>query len=234
MNKLILANHKMLLNFKDIENYLNNLPNNLDNVIFFPSTIFIPYFKEKKLNIGIQNISNYETGNYTGEVSAQQVSSLDISYALVGHSETRNNLNDTNNKINNKIKLCIKNNIIPVLCIGEDYNEYTLNKTKDVIKKELDECLKGVEGTKLLIAYEPIWKIGQDKLLDVNEMQSIIIYIKNIAKNYKFNDIMVLYGGNVNKENINNILNTSIDGVLIGSASTNINEFKKILEVTNK
>lgn len=98
MNKLILANHKMLLNFKDIENYLNNLPNNLDNVIFFPSTIFIPYFKEKKLNIGIQNISNYETGNYTGEVSAQQVSSLDISYALVGHSETRNNLNDTNNK----------------------------------------------------------------------------------------------------------------------------------------
>ena len=232
MNKLILANHKMFLKYDDIKKYLDKLPNNMDNVIFFPSSIFIPYFKEKKLTVGIQNISTHEIGNYTGEISAKQISSL-VSYALIGHSEVRNNLNDTNNKINSKIKLCIENNIIPVLCIGEDYNEYTVNKTKDVLKKELDECLKGIVGDKLLIAYEPIWKIGQDKPLNVNEMQNIITYINDISKKYQFNDIMILYGGSVNKENIENILNTSVDGVLIGSASTDIDEFIKILEVTN-
>lgn len=233
MNKLILANHKMFMNFDDIKIYLEKLPNNLDNVIFFPSSIYIPYFKEKNINVGIQNISSHEKGAFTGEVSAIQIRSLDIKYALIGHSEIRNNLHDTNSKINKKIKLCIENNITPVLCIGEDYNEYTLNKTEDVIKKELTECLKGISGDKIMIAYEPIWKIGQDKPLNVNEMQKIIDYIKRVIKNYKFNDIIILYGGSVDENNIKEILDTSIDGVLIGSASTDINKFLKILEVTN-
>ena len=232
MNKLIIANHKMNMDFDNVKNYLNKLPNNLDNVIFFASSLFIPYFKEKELNIGIQNISVHENGSFTGEISINQVKSLGVKYVLVGHSEVRKNLHDSNKLINEKIKLCIKNNIIPVLCIGEDYNEYTLHKTKDVIKKELDECLKGIRGDKIIVAYEPIWKIGQDKPLNVNEMQNIIDFIKNIINNYQFNDTMVLYGGSIDENNIKEILDTNVDGVLVGNASANIDKFKKIIEVT--
>ena len=173
-------------------------------------------------------------GSYTGEISINQVKDLDIKYVLVGHSEVRKNLHDTNKDINEKIRLCFKNNITPVLCVGEDYNEYTLNKTKDVIKRELDECLKGISGNKIIIAYEPIWRIGKDKPLNVNEMQNIIDFIRNITKNYSFNDIIILYGGSINENNINEILETRVDGVLIGNASTDINKFRKIIEVTNK
>ena len=228
MNKLIVCNMKMNLNKNEIDSYLDKLKDkDLSNVIFCPTSIYLPYFIKNKLNVGIQNISRFESGAHTGQISIKQVSSLDIRYSIIGHSETKNDLDE----INEKVKLCSKYNITPIICVGEK-EEQDIYKTQELLENSLDVILKNVDLNKVIIAYEPVWMIGSNNKLNTNTLHDIINFLKKIVQKYNIDDIIFLYGGSVNKTNIKEILSIpNIDGVLIGNASTDINHFLEILEV---
>ncbi|MDD3187627.1 MAG: triose-phosphate isomerase [Bacilli bacterium] len=225
--KLIVGNMKMNMSLSDIKYYIENL-NYKDNVVICPTSIYIPYFM--KYNVGIQNMFYEDHGAYTGEVSPSQCSSLNVKYAIIGHSERRNIFNESDETINKKLASSIKNSITPILCVGEHDGE---DRTM-ILSNELDKDLSGLENIdKIIIAYEPIWAIGTGKIPTNEEIFNTIKFIKDyILNKYKVN-VKVLYGGSVNEKNIDTLNQISnLDGFLIGGASTKVNEFNKIIEVT--
>lgn len=231
--KIIAANFKMNLTKKEIDNYLKEIDNKkINNVIFFPSNLYIPYFS--KYNIGSQDISFKEIGSITGDTSIKQYLDFNIKYVLIGHSERRKYFNDSK-YISDKVNLALKNNIIPIICVGETEEEYNNNLTKKVLKDELDEALENnitLLNNKIIIAYEPVFSIGTNKVLDIKEIENIVSYIKSYLKNTYLLDIKVLYGGSVNLNNISNLENISnLDGYLIGNASL---DAKSFLDLTSK
>lgn len=223
MEKLIVGNLKNYMDAYDTSTYLKQI-DKIENVVLCPSNIFIPYFLNKKFEVGIQNIYlNDKT--CTGEITAKQAKSLGVSYVIIGHSERRTNFIETNIVVNHKIKEALKNNLKVILCIGETLEEKESNKTIEVLEKQLNECLKDIDKD-VIIAYEPIWAIGTNVVPTISEIENNINKIKEI-RNTK-----VLYGGSVNSSNISEIIKVT-DGVLIGKASTDVVEFLKIIEVVN-
>ena len=227
MNKIIVANMKMNLNNNEIKKYLDSLNNKeLENVIFCPTNIYIPYFIEKDLNVVIQNISKYENGNHTGEISCNQASSIGVKYAIIGHSEIK----DSKETINKKIKLCKQNNIIPILCVGE--RKKSIYK-RQIVKRQLDNYLKNISMDKIIIAYEPVFMINSNNTINVKYLEKMIKYIKKITQKYKINDIIVLYGGSIDKNNIKSINGIKdLNGFLIGNSSLKVDKLLYLKEVT--
>lgn len=229
MKKLIFVNLKMYLNtIKDIQNYIDNLKKEKDKIVIFPQTIYINEFIKNNFHTGTQNISAYEKGAHTGEISALSVKDIGAEYVLIGHSELREYEN--NKTINQKIKSALDNNLKVVLCIGENLESYNQNKTKEIIKNQIEKALEKI-NQEIIISYEPVWAIGTGLTPKEEEIKDIIDYIKNLF-NYQ---IKVLYGGSVSEKNINKLKQIkNIDGFLIGSAAVNPNNLKKIIEVTQK
>lgn len=232
--KTVVANLKMNLIKEEILEYNTKISNYINqniNLIICPTSIFLPLFNSK-LNLGSQNVCLEEKGSFTGEVSAIQLTSLNVKYTLVGHSERRGNFNELDHDINKKIKVSLKNNIKVILCIGETKEEREENLTFNVIQREMINALTGINDiSNIIIAYEPIWAIGTGLNADVNDIDEIAKFIRRFIKDEYQKSIDILYGGSVNNDNIDTIINiNSIDGVLIGGASTNIDNFIKLLD----
>lgn len=234
--KILIGNMKMNLTLSEIKEYINEMKE-YNNFIICPSSLYIPYFMEEGFEVGIQNISEYGQGAYTGEISVTQANSMNIKYSLVGHSERRKNFNETDEIVNKKLRKAVSNNINSVLCIGETLEEKENNLTKEIIKKQIINDLKEVDEfyfKNIIIAYEPVWAIGTGIVPSIEDINEIINYIKDfINTNYGFNP-KVLYGGSINENNINN-LNTinNLDGFLVGGACLVPEKFIKIIETIN-
>lgn len=239
MNKIIVLNHKMNLNYDELEEYIEKINKVKTNnkIIVMPSYLYIESFiKKSKYDIGSQNISNKLYGSYTGEISIIQLHSLGIKYSLVGHSEIRSNFNEIDEIVNEKVRLCLNNDIIPIICVGETLSEKQNGDTFIKINNQISHAVLGLddisEKKEIIIAYEPIYAIGTGKTLTNEEIGKVINYIYEIISKYKNIEFKILYGGSVNKENIKRILNIEkIDGVLIGTVSSKINEIIKIIEM---
>ena len=232
-NKLIVGNIKMNMKFGELSNYLNYFKNiNRDNVVICPSYIYIPYFLNYNLNVGSQNVCAYEDGGYTGEVSAKQLSSIGVKYTIIGHSERRIKLNETNKEINEKIKKSLEANLKVILCIGETLEELNLLKRELVLKRQIRDSLYNIEDlSNIVIAYEPVWSIGTNKLPSINELEEIIKFIKELVYHMYKIDIKVIYGGSINERNVDNFNKIkNLDGFLIGSASINPISFLEIIK----
>lgn len=228
-NKIIIGNMKMYLNFDDIKNYLDKTNDTLLKAIISPSSIYIPYFLDKGYKVAIQNISEHDNGAYTGEVSASQAKSMNIDYVILGHSEVRKNLIENNYKINQKIKNCLEQDLKVILCIGESKEERDNNKTKDIIKKQLDLCLKDIiDYDSIIIAYEPIWAIGTGIIPSNDEIRKILEYIHSLYK------VKIIYGGSVDEENIKTLNKIDLDGFIIGSSCINPDKFIEIIKTIDK
>lgn len=228
-DKIIIGNMKMNLTLNDINYYLENIKGiRYDKLVLCPTNIYIPYFLNHNIKVGIQNVFYKDMGSFTGEVSAYQASSLGINYAIVGHSERRNIFNETNEDINKKLKHILENNLTPILCIGEKKDE----DMKVVLEKDINEALKDISNIdKIIIAYEPVWAIGTNIIPTNEKIEDTIKFIKDYIKE-KFNcDILVLYGGSININNIE-LLNkiNNVDGFLIGGASLKVDEFTQIIK----
>ena len=232
-NKIIAANFKMNLDRHEIDAYLDNFKVENENVLIFPTSIYLLSFLDRGFKVGIQNIASYEKGAYTGEVSVSQVKSIGVDYALIGHSERRTLFHDDDKQVNDKVKLALKNDMKIVLCMGESLDERNNNRTNEILEEQIINDLKDVDDiSNIVIAYEPIWAIGTGLIPTVNQIESTINFIKETVKKYKNDDIMVLYGGSVNLDNIAEINSIStVDGFLIGGASLDPNKFLKIIEV---
>ncbi len=237
--KLICANFKMNLLKKDINLYLKKINNNLNNkkVIFFPSNIYIKDFHDKNYLVGAQDISFQEFGACTGDTSILQLKELGITYTLIGHSERRQFFND-DLYISKKIALAAKHKIKIILCIGESIEEFKDNKTLEILKKEIDLALKNnlkyLTTSNIIIAYEPIWAIGTNKIPTNLCIQETISLIKKyIFTTYNLK-VKVLYGGSVNENNILELEKIkNIDGYLIGSSSLNPDNFLTLINKIN-
>lgn len=223
MSKLLVANLKMNLTKDEIINYKKVLEeSNIDNIIICPSSIHLPFLLSDKYEVGSQNGYFINKGAYTGEISFYQLKDMGINYSIIGHSERRNIFNENNGLIFNKLKSCIENNILPILCIGENKEERLGSKTIDVINEEL-KYIPYDMFNEIIIAYEPIWAIGTGLIPTMSEISEVLTYIKKIL-NEKEKSVKVLYGGSVNISNIKEICSLdNCDGVLIGGASNDPN-----------
>ena len=123
----------------------------------------------------------------------------------------------------------------PIICVGETKEEYDSNMIKEVLKKQINKALDGVvlnNKEEIIIAYEPVWMVGSDKVLDKGELNKVIIIIRNILKELNIINYKLLYGGSVTYDGIQKIGTCTVDGYLLGRASVKIEELKKIINYT--
>ncbi len=232
--KLIVSNHKMNLTLNEVKEYLKEiktLKSEKNLLVFCPSFVYLPYFKAIKYPLGSQNVASQKMGALTGEISIEQLKSLGVTYVIIGHSERRMILKEDLNTIQKKISLCLKNDITPILCIGEQQKER--QSKEKVLEQEIQTAFENqTKLENIVIAYEPIWTIGTGLIPDKQEIETTIHWIKfYIKKNYNI-ECKVIYGGSVNQNTIlqlNKIKN--MDGYLIGGTSLKIKELKKIIEI---
>lgn len=203
--------------FLEYKEKLNKIQKNV-KLILCPTNLYIGLVEQSNIGLGAQNVSKTLCGAYTGEVSATQLKSMEVKYCIVGHSERRKYQHETDEEINQKVKLLLKEEIIPIICVGEEKEERETNRQNEVITKELEEDLKDLtieEKKKVIIAYEPIWAIGTGLIPTNEEIEKIINLIKDHLPNTK-----VLYGGSANENNIEELREISvIDGYLLGGVS---------------
>lgn len=234
-NKLVIANHKMNMEVKDLNNYLKELEViNNKNVVICPTSIYIPYFLKKGFQVGIQNTFMHPNGAYTGEVSPKQAKSLGVNYTILGHSERRNYLEENDTFINKKVLEALENKLKVVLCIGETLEERNMLKTDKILKRQVINGLRNVEKIRdVIIAYEPVWAIGTGVVPTNKEISSTISYIKTIIDNlYPSSNVKIIYGGSVTEKNIKELMKIDeVSGFLVGGASLNTKAFLKIIEV---
>lgn len=222
MNKLLIANLKMNLNYEDILEYKKVIENSdITNFIVCPSNIYLDAFFSNKYELCAQNGYHVDEGAFTGEVSFKQLKSMGVKYSLIGHSERRNIFNESNDDIRKKLKSCVENGIIPILCVGENKDGRESGNAEKIVENELKTAIQDLVLSDLIIAYEPVWAIGTGLIptnIDIMNMHSCI---KKIVKDNTKN-VKVIYGGSVNESNIKGICNIEgVDGVLIGEASNN-------------
>ena len=191
--------------------------------------------------IGSQNISKFESGAFTGETSGQMLKEVGCNFCLIGHSERRQVFLENNASCQTKIARALEANLMPIICIGENEQQYELGLTKHILYKQLHESLQGqdLSGKELCIAYEPIWAIGSGKAASPESVQSIHAYIYEeictIFDKETADKIRIIYGGSVNKKNAAELLAMpNIDGLLVGGASLDPEHFSEICELANK
>lgn len=245
MKKLIVANNKMNMVEGEARVYFTKLvaKANLTNadVVICPSFTSLPVAnfltKGSGIKLGAQNVSDEEFGAFTGEVNAEMLKSVGAEYVIVGHSERRNKFKENDKLINKKIKMSLKHGLKCIYCVGESLVEKNNGKTEDVIKKQIEEGLKGLYENELesvIIAYEPVWAIGTGVAATIKDVElGAKVVRKSIATLYSekaAKSIQVLYGGSLNDKNFQTILNIKgVDGGLFGGISLNVDAFTYII-----
>ncbi len=176
-----------------------------------------------KFKLGAQNCHWEEQGAFTGEISPKMLRGLGVEYVIIGHSERRIHFRETDEMINKKLKAALRFNLIPVLCIGEKEGE----DAQTVVEKQLEADLKEIfedNLKKIILAYEPVWAIGTGNFCDPQKAEKVLNFIKGKMTN------KVLYGGSVNSKISKSYLEVGFDGLLVGGASLNIEEFTGIMK----
>ena len=189
------------------------------------------------IKIGAQNMHWEENGAFTGEVSGKMLKSIGVEYVIIGHSERRQYFAETDETVNKKIKSAFKNELKPIVCVGETLEEREAGKTEEIITTQTRLALDGLDEDKVketIIAYEPIWAIGTGRTATSEDANNSIKAIRNeIAKIYGeevANEVIIQYGGSVKSSNAKELFTTSdIDGGLVGGASLKPDEFAKIV-----
>lgn len=191
----------------------------------------------KKAKLGAQDLHWESSGAFTGEVSAKELKSLGVKHVIVGHSERRHKLGETDEMIAKKLKAALDEGLAPVLCVGETKAEKDAGKREEVIKRQLNKGLSLVGGQlskvncQLLIAYEPVWAIGTGDPETPESALETIKFIKSIVKG-QLSKVKVLYGGSVNSQNLGDYLkHKEVAGALVGGASLKKEEVKKMVEL---
>jgi triosephosphate isomerase len=249
--KLVIGNLKMnLISEMERNNYLKSFENNLKkrefkNVQFVicPPFIHLETFSKRIKGAGIflgaQNIYTEDRGKFTGEISSQMIKNFGGDYVIVGHSERRSIFGEDDKIVNKKAKIALKNNLIPIICVGETQKERDNGKIKNIISNQILSSLKDISRSKVsqvIIAYEPIWSIGSGKVPSGDEIMSVRILIQKILTDkfdLNFNKMpSIIYGGSVNCKNIKELcIGAGMDGVLVGGESLRMADFTKIGEM---
>jgi len=214
-----------------------NLSPNLE-LIICPSTPFLYLFRDSEYSLGSQDISMFSEDSYTGEITGSQLASLNVKYALIGHSERRQHLKEDDLTIIEKIKKSYHSQIKPIYFIGETSKEKNNNETTLVIKQQITGVIDKLplhKRTNMLIAYEPVWAIGGEEIPSYEDILDIIKFIKTFIHDTYGLNIPVLYGGSINLKNINNLSSLPIiDGFALGESAKNPESIQNIYNIIKK
>lgn len=213
----------------------------IPNLVICPSDIAISEVRKviarSSASLGAQNVFWNSTGSHTGETSTRMLQEFGVTHVIIGHSERRQELGETDEMIQKKVQHVVSEQMIPILCIGETKEQRDASQARDVIQEQLSTALQGVRlrgGNKLFVAYEPIWAIGSGASASVGEVVEMHQFIRSVLAQM-FPDapkgqLSVLYGGSVNAENAYGLLRENeVDGVLVGGASVKLNQFKDVV-----
>jgi triosephosphate isomerase len=246
---IVIGNWKMYFTFNQTKTWLLNHKKELESTCKKSenSLIICPSFESlglaqtdlanSSIALGAQDCSNHNSGAYTGQISAASLAEIGSHYCIIGHSERRLNQCETDEMVAKKCDLLWKNNIIPIICIGESLKEHKEGIAQAVIQKQLELITQLVKKQKitqkLLIAYEPIWSIGTGNIPPNNYLNEIFSSLFHFTKAWPNNaELKFLYGGSVNATNIQIFKPIEhLAGFLIGGASTDFQELKKIIEL---
>lgn len=192
---------------------------------------------ESNIYMGAQNCSEYEQGAYTGQVCAQDLVDVGADFCIVGHSECRAYLKESNDAIGKKVSRLFEHLINPIICIGETAQERATNQTLEILEQQLAPIAHAIKTAHswpnvLTIAYEPVWAIGTGNVPSLQEVQTVFDWIKSYTacSMSHVKTIRILYGGSVDASNAPTLKTISgLSGFLIGGASLDFQKFKNIV-----
>jgi len=239
MDVIIAGNWKMYKTNIETADFIKKLkekgaPPKTKVLLAVPFTAISTAAKEAKgshIEIGAQNMNDASEGAFTGEVAAKMLLDAGATFVILGHSERRRHFKEDNAFINRKVIRALQEGLKVILCVGESYDERESGKGEEVVAKELEECLKGVDDTKnLMVAYEPLWAVGTGVNATPQLVEEMHLKIRGLLKE---KEIPLLYGGSVNPSNAAAYIDEpNIDGLLVGGASLDINTFDQIINYT--
>jgi len=194
--------------------------------------------KDSDIKLGAQNLYPKQEGAFTGEISPLMIRSTGCNYVIIGHSERRQYFGETNDSVNEKVKVALEYGINPIMCVGEKLEEREKGITNDVVKGHVVNGLKDIPKDKVVhvtIAYEPVWAIGTGKTATPEQAEEVHAFIRGIlAEMYDENTsqaVRIQYGGSVKPGNVKELMaKENIDGALVGGASLKADSFEQIVK----
>jgi len=247
MSHIILANWKMSPSspkeshalFETTKNAVGRLRS--VSVILAPPALYLQALASgyggNKIEFAAQEISIYDSGSHTGDISAEQFANTGASHALIGHSECMAPLEE----LRVETFMAMKHGLTPIVFVGErerdDHGKYL-----KVVQEQMLAALKELSESQIkdiIFCYEPVWAVGASKAMSVYDMHAMVLYMRKVlTEQYGTSTarkVQILYGGSVNADNITSILEIEdLDGVAVGRASTNKEQFTELLKIANK
>jgi triosephosphate isomerase len=245
--KIVAGNWKMNKTFSEAEDLLFNIsdllkenPVNGAEIIVCPPALYLELAAdiahENGFDCGAQNLSEHESGAYTGEISAAMIASTGAKYVIIGHSERRTYFGETDTLLAIKVSQALKHGLTPVYCCGEILAEREADKHFEIVGGQISQALFHLspdEFARVVVAYEPVWAIGTGRTASPEQAQEMHAYIRKVLAG-KFGsdaalETTILYGGSCNAVNARELFaNPDVDGGLIGGASLKAEDFVKI------
>lgn len=243
---LIVGNWKMNLNAHEASLLLHRLSEAIDihrniEVVLAPSLLSLQplsiQIDRRKFRLASQNAYFRDEGAFTGEVSFSMLREL-VHYGIIGHSERRHIFHEDLPMIRDKVAAAVRNQIVPILCVGETAHEREEHETKQVLHDQLMSALSDLTASEvadMVIAYEPVWAIGTGDIAKPAQIEPSVSYIRNYVQDIfgerAAKELRILYGGSVVPEVIQGYLNIQgVDGFLVGGASLNYHQFAQIVD----
>lgn len=199
----------------------------ISKIIVCPPAALLGNFENFKHFIGAQNCFYEESGAFTGENSPKLLKELGCGYVLLGHSERRAIFHESDEMICQKWRAAVKQSLQPIICVGEKLEER--GNWKDVLGHQLKNYVGHCDQNDTIFAYEPVWSIGTGIVPSASELGAVVSFLKE-----KLPRSALLYGGSVNAKNAGEIMGIKgVDGVLVGGASLQIDEFENIIKMVS-
>ena len=244
--KIVAGNWKMHKNAEETEDLLNELiaklPNDVEAQIIVAPTFInlasaVDHLEFTNIAVAAQNMSQYESGAYTGEISADMLKSIGVNIVIIGHSERRAYFHETDFILADKVTTALLHNMTVIFCFGEELKDRQNNQHFNVVENQLRDGLFHIENKdweQIVLAYEPVWAIGTGETASPEQAQEMHKFIREtVRQHYQSNiaeDVSILYGGSVKPDNAKEIFSKpDVDGGLIGGAALKATDFAAIV-----
>lgn len=191
---------------------------------------------DSHISLGAQDMSEHQAGAYTGEISAEMLLTVGVTFVILGHSERRQYHAESDDLVNRKARVALAAGLTPIICVGETLDERGAGRTEAVVAAQVNGCLAGMSAddlNKIVIAYEPVWAIGTGRTATPEQAQAVHALIRGIVREMDTRAaerLPILYGGSVKPTNAKELMvQPDIDGSLVGGASLNADDFISII-----
>jgi len=250
--KILAANWKMNLTNIEAESYVEAFLNEIGEVndveiVIIPSFTSIPTLvqasgKAPFIRLGAQNMHWEKDGAFTGEISATMLRALFVKYVVIGHSERRALFGETDEMVQKKVHTALEAGLRPIMCVGETLAERDAGSVQKVLRRQVEEGLKGVIAdrlTEIVIAYEPVWAIGTGRTATPAQAEEVHAFLRSLLVELfdqaAAGRMRIQYGGSVKPENAEELMREpNIDGALVGGASLDAHSFARIVRASEK